>query len=81
MRTTNAAIALYRDWQDALARYGVTDVATDLFWQLCKHIESDPFLDGQGFEAVLEQLHVQAYPQAATRPPRLTAGDLPDLRE
>ena len=50
-------------------------------WQLCNHIESDPFLDTQWFEAVLEQLHVQAYPQAATRPPRLIAGDLPSIFE
>ena len=42
MRTTNAAIELYRDWQDALARYGVTDVAADLFLELCRHIEANP---------------------------------------
>jgi len=42
MKTTGDVIALYRDWQDALARHGVTDVATDEFWQLCKQIEADP---------------------------------------
>jgi hypothetical protein len=31
MRTTAGAIELYRDWQDALARYGDTDLATELF--------------------------------------------------
>ena len=63
---------------DTCANYHIAEAN---HWQLCKHIESDPFLDTQGFEAVLEQLHVQAYPQAATRPPRLIAGDLPSIFE
>ena len=49
-------VELYRQWQDALARYGDTRVATDLFFELTKQIEASPFLDVQGFEAVLERL-------------------------
>jgi hypothetical protein len=78
---STASIQLYRDWQDALRDYGDTQVATDRFFELCKLIEADPFLDAQGFTAVLERLHVQAYPNASTRPARLTAGDLTDPRE
>jgi hypothetical protein len=74
MKTRSVAIALYRDWQDALSHYGVTHVATDLFFELCRHIEADPFLDAQGFEAALERLHDQAYPVASTRPARLHTG-------
>jgi hypothetical protein len=81
MRTTGVAIELYRSWQDALARHGVTHVAADIFYELCRHIESDPCLDSEGFQSVLERLHVRAFPQASTRPPRLTAGDIPDPRE
>ena len=74
-------VELYRRWQDALARYGVTDVAADLFLELCRHIEQDPCLDVEGFEAVLEQLHVRAFPNASTRPPRLTAGEIVSILE
>ena len=81
MRTTNAAIAAYREWQEQLERHGCTDVAADLFLELCRHIEADPCLDVEGFEAVLEQLHVRAYPDARTRPPRLTAGELQSILE
>ena len=38
---------------------------------LVRHIEANPFLDNEGFERALEQLHVRAFPNAATRPPRL----------
>ena len=78
---TGTVIAKYCEWQDQLRDHGVTHVATDAFFELCKVIEENPFLDVQSFEAVLERLHVRAYPNASTRPPRLTAGDLPDLRE
>ena len=67
----------------ALRDYGDTDLSTDLLWQLCRHIEPDPFLDGEAFEHELEQLHQAAFPQASSRPPRLTvaAGGFTDLRE
>ena len=74
-------IELYRDWQELLAGYGDTDAATDAFFRLAAEIEADPFFDVQGFEAVLERFHVQAYPIASARPARLTAGDLTDPRE
>ena len=81
MRMTADAIALYRSWQAALRDYGVTDVAGDLFLELCRHIEQDPCLDVEGFEAVLEQLHVRAFPNASTRPPRLHTGELQSIFE
>ena len=34
-----------------------------------------------GFEAVLELLHVRAYPDARTRPPRLHTGELQSILE
>jgi hypothetical protein len=81
MRTTGGVIALYRDWQDALARWGDTHVATDRFFRLAREIEADPFLDTQGFEAVLDRLHVQADPEARSRPPRLHTGPLQSILE
>ena len=79
--TSDKQIERYLPWQDALARYGVTDYANDLFWQLCRLIEVDPFLDSERFAAVLESLHRAAFPLASTRPARLTGGDLVDPRE
>ena len=32
------AVELYRDWQDALAQYGDTHVAADLFFRLAREI-------------------------------------------
>ena len=75
------AIQTYLEWQQALARHGCTPYAMDLFLELCRHIETNPCLDVEGFEAVLEQLHVWAYPEARTRPPRLTAGELQSILE
>ncbi len=79
MRQT--AIERYLRWQTALARYGVTRVANDHFFALCKLIESDPYLDREGFETTLERLHCAAYPNPATRPPRLNAGELETILE
>ena len=42
---SKAAIQAYRDWQDALARYGVTEFAADLFWQLARQLEIYPMLE------------------------------------
>ena len=67
--------------ETSLARWGDGHIASDLFYQLAKQIEICPFLDVQGFEAVLDQLHVQAFPDATARPTRPTAGDLIDPRE
>jgi hypothetical protein len=67
---------LYRDCQHALACYGGdTPVAVDLFYQLAREIEADPFLDVEGFEIGLERLRRAALPDAATRPARLTTVD------
>ena len=74
-------IELYRDWQSALRDYGCTHVATDAFFELAKLIEADPFLDVQGFTAVLDRLHRQAYPEAKSRPPRLHTGELQSILE
>jgi hypothetical protein len=79
--TTGAAIEAYKLWQELLAKHGDTHVATDAFFRLAAEIESDPFLDVRGFEATLERLHRAAFPQASTRPPRLSAGDLVHPRE
>ena len=78
---SGTVIERYLSWQTALARHGCTPFTEGIFFELCREIEHDPFLDGQGFQSVLERLHVQAYPVASTRPPRLTAGDLVDIRE
>jgi hypothetical protein len=79
MRQT--AIERYLSWQTALARYGVTRHAESLFFELCREIEADPFLDREGFQSVLERLHCAAYPNPATRPPRLNAGELETILE
>jgi hypothetical protein len=78
---SGTVIERYLSWQASLARDGCTRHAESLFFQLCREIEADPFLDGQGFQSVLERLHCAAFPQASTRPPRLTAGEIPDIRE
>ena len=49
--------------------------------ELVRHIEANPFLDNEGFERALEQLHVRAFPNAATRPPRLHTGQLQSILE
>jgi hypothetical protein len=49
--------------------------------KLAKLIEVNPFFNNEAFEATLERLHRAAYPVASTRPARLTAGDLADIRE
>jgi hypothetical protein len=79
--TTSDPIEIYREWQRARSLYGDTHYAADLFFELCKRIESDPFLDREGFEAVMERLHRAAWPDAKGRPARLAGGDLIDPRE
>ena len=49
--------------------------------KLADQIEADPFLDVDGFERILDRLHVKAFPDAKTRPPRLYAHELEDVRE
>ena len=61
---------LYRDWQAALERWGVTHVAADLFYQLLRKLDCTPW--GDVLEDDLERLHLKAYPDGATRPTRLT---------
>ena len=78
---STALIEAYGDWQTALRDHGCTAHAEGIFFELCSLIEADPFLDVQGFEAVLERLHDLAYPVASTRPPRLYAHELADARE
>ena len=79
--TTGSVISLYVEYQTGLANHGDTAHTRDLFFRLAKLIEADPFLDNEGFDAALERLHRAAYPVASTRPPRLTAGEIADIRE
>ena len=74
-------VEIYLQWQCALSRWGCTPVADDLFFKLAREIECNPFLDVRGFTAVLDQLHTQAFPDPRTRPPRLYAHELQDIRE
>ena len=48
MNASDKLVELYRLWQDALARYGDTHVEADLFFELSRHIEEDPWLDNGG---------------------------------
>jgi hypothetical protein len=79
MNASDELIELYRDWQHALARYGDTHYTADLFFELSKLIEADPFLDNEGFEAALERLHRVAFTDPL--PVRLTLGEIADPRE
>jgi hypothetical protein len=75
-------VSLYRDWQAALRRWGGDSyIAEDIFLRMIKRIEPDPCLDNAQFEAALEQLHLDAYPDAKGRPARLTTGEVADPRE
>jgi hypothetical protein len=78
---STASIQAYLEWQNALSRYGVTQLATDAFFRLAREIEANQFLDNEGFDRALERLHRAAYPVAATRPPRLTAGEIETILE
>ena len=81
MTISENPVELYRRWQELLARYGDADVTTDAFSGSLIRSEADPFLDVDGFERILDQLHVKAFPDAKTRPPRLYAHELEDVRE
>lgn len=71
MTTTSTAIALFRDWQLALAQYGDTYVARDLFFELSKQLGIVPWLEVEAWERAVEELHEAAWPDAASRPARL----------
>jgi hypothetical protein len=81
MTRNDDLVETYLRWQQLLARYGATELANDAFLQLADQIERDPFLDSRGFEAVLDRLHVAAFPNASTRPPRLQAEQLETFLE
>jgi hypothetical protein len=74
----------YRELQAALAQYGVTpytlDLAYDLERALSRELEIS-LLDPEQLDAAFDRLHLQAYPDAKSRPARLTAGILIDPRE
>jgi hypothetical protein len=71
--TERAVVDLYRSWQDALARHGDGPYAADLFHELAQHIECNVYLDKEGFQSVLEQLHAAAFPTNAQ--PRLVGAE------
>jgi hypothetical protein len=75
------AVEIYRDWQCALARHGDTHVAAEFLSELAHAIETNPWCDVEGFQAVLERLHRVAFPDAATRPHRLSGGEDCDVLE
>ena len=77
-------LSLYVEWQEALARHGDSPYAADLQYALervlARELEVSP-LDPEQLDAVLDELHRAAWPEASSRPPRLVGGDFIDPRE
>ena len=74
-------IERYRVWQQALRDWGDTQASADAFYRVSELIEENPFLDVAGFEAVLDWIHVRAYPDASKRPARLQASERVSILE
>jgi hypothetical protein len=75
---------LHRELQAALAQYGVTPYTLDLAYDLERALSREQnvnLLDPAEIDAALEQLHIECWPKASGRPPRLVCGDLIDPRE
>ena len=81
--TDDDLVSLHEDVQAALAR-GVSKYAVEcqikLKKALCGSLDIDVF-DGPMLEAMLDELHRRAWPDATTRPARLVIEQHADPRE